>query len=240
MTGLVLSLFPGIGLLDQAFEEAGFCVVRGPDLLWGGDVRRFHPPAGRFDGIIGGPPCQAHSSFRHMNAAAGNTVAEDMTPEFARVVADAQPRWWLMENAPAVPDLALPGYTVSRTEFDNRWLGEEQARRRSFQFGASGGHHVLRISFAALEHQNTETTCLASEGRAGRILRNPDGTARYTPKRAWSRFCELQGLPADFLSDAPLTNEGKYRVVGNGVPLPMGRAVAAAVLSAITPAAEAA
>lgn len=43
---LILSLFPGIGLLDMAFEEEGFCVVRGPDLLWGGDIRRFHPPAG--------------------------------------------------------------------------------------------------------------------------------------------------------------------------------------------------
>lgn len=55
---LVLSLFPGIGLLDMAFCEEGFCVVRGPDLLWGGDIRKFHPPAGRFDGVIGGPPCQ--------------------------------------------------------------------------------------------------------------------------------------------------------------------------------------
>ena len=55
MTDLVLSLFPGIGLLDMAFEEEGFCVVRGPDLLWGGDIRRFHPPAGRFEGVIGGP-----------------------------------------------------------------------------------------------------------------------------------------------------------------------------------------
>ena len=41
---LVLSLFPGIGLLDSAFEEEGFCVVRGPDLLWGGDVGRFTRP----------------------------------------------------------------------------------------------------------------------------------------------------------------------------------------------------
>jgi DNA (cytosine-5)-methyltransferase 1 len=30
---LVLSLFPGIGLLDMAFDEEGFCVVRGPDGL---------------------------------------------------------------------------------------------------------------------------------------------------------------------------------------------------------------
>lgn len=30
MTELVLSLFPGIGLLDKGFEQAGFSVVRGP------------------------------------------------------------------------------------------------------------------------------------------------------------------------------------------------------------------
>lgn len=30
---LVLSLFPGIGLLDRGFEDLGFCVVRGPDLI---------------------------------------------------------------------------------------------------------------------------------------------------------------------------------------------------------------
>jgi len=34
----VLSLFPGIGLLDSAFEEQGFTVVRGPDLLWSDDL----------------------------------------------------------------------------------------------------------------------------------------------------------------------------------------------------------
>src|SRR6266852_4876882 len=67
MSGFVLSLFPGIGLLDMAFEEEGFCVVRGPDLLWGGDIRRFHPPAGKFDGVIGGPPCQMFSRMRHLN-----------------------------------------------------------------------------------------------------------------------------------------------------------------------------
>lgn len=36
MNNLILSLFPGIGLLDRAFEEIGYTVVRGPDLLWGG------------------------------------------------------------------------------------------------------------------------------------------------------------------------------------------------------------
>jgi hypothetical protein len=78
--GLVLSCFPGIGLLDRAFEEEGFCVVRGPDLLWGGDIRTFHPPAGRFDGVIGGPPCQLFSSFRHLNPNVGRHG--NLIPEF--------------------------------------------------------------------------------------------------------------------------------------------------------------
>lgn len=53
VSGLVLSLFPGIGLLDMAFEAEGFCVVRGPDVLWGGDIRTFHPPADVFEGVSG-------------------------------------------------------------------------------------------------------------------------------------------------------------------------------------------
>lgn len=35
MENLILSLFPGVGLLDKGFEEEDFCVVRGPDVLWG-------------------------------------------------------------------------------------------------------------------------------------------------------------------------------------------------------------
>jgi DNA (cytosine-5)-methyltransferase 1 len=233
MSGHVLSLFPGIGLLDMAFEEEGFCVVRGPDLLWGGDVRSFSPPAGRFDGIIGGPPCQAHSRFKYINAARGLTLAEDLTPEFVRVVASAAPAWWLMENAPAVPDAPVPGYIVDRVELDNRWLGEEQERRRAFQFGTRDGRR-LRVATTPFQAAARASTCLASEGRAGRILRTPEGKARYTPRRSWPEFCRLQGLPADFLADAPLTNEGRYRMVGNGVPLAMGRAVARAVKRAIT------
>src|SRR2546430_5458831 len=97
---LVLSLFPGIGLLDQAFEQEGFCIVRGPDLLWGGNIKRFHPPAGRFDGIIGGPPCQAFSRLRYVVEHNGGKIAENLIPEFERCIAEAQPAWFLMENVP--------------------------------------------------------------------------------------------------------------------------------------------
>jgi len=101
---LVLSLFPGVGLLDMAFEQEGFCVVRGPDVLWGGDIRRFHPPAGRFDGVIGGPPCQSFSPLAHLVRANGHEPRfGNLIPEFERCVAEALPTWFVMENVPAAP-----------------------------------------------------------------------------------------------------------------------------------------
>jgi len=58
---LVLSLFPGADLLGRAFEEVGFVVVRGPELMLGQDIRSWHSLPGKFDGVIGGPPCKAFS-----------------------------------------------------------------------------------------------------------------------------------------------------------------------------------
>jgi len=233
---LVLSLFPGIGLLDTAFEEEGFCVVRGPDALWGGDVKRFHPPTGKFDGIIGGPPCQAHSRFAGINRKVGNRIAEDLIPEFKRCVVEAQPAWFLMENVPKVPDVTIHGYKVVRQPLNMRWLGHPQSRLRVWQFGTRTGAH-LPIEVAVFEHMDWEPACLASEGVSGQISNsrvNGQQKSIYHRRRDFERFCTLQGLPSDFLKDSPFAEKHKYRVVGNGVPIPMGRAIAKAVLKAVT------
>lgn len=150
MSGLVLSLFPGIGLLDMAFEEEGFCVVRGPDLLWGGDIRKFHPPAGKFDGVIGGPPCQTHSSMSHLcligNGVPGGHRYGDMIPEFARVVSEARVEWFLMENVKNAPTPQIGDYRLNVILLNNRWLGEDQNRLRKFCFGSrSGGRSWLSM-----------------------------------------------------------------------------------------------
>ena len=102
---LVLSIFPGIGLLDMAFEEEGFCIVRGPDLLWGGKRKK--------------------------------------KPGVSRLGPDTGPR----------------------------------------------------MSTAAM--------------------------------------LELQGCPSDLLDEAPFTESAKRKAIGNGVPLPMGRAIARAVTAAL-------
>jgi DNA (cytosine-5)-methyltransferase 1 len=247
MTQLVLSLFPGIGLLDMAFEEAGFCVVRGPDLLWGGDVREFHPPAGKFDGVIGGPPCQAFSRLVHIVKAKGQTPKPNLIPEFERIVADARPIWFVMENVPDAPTPHLAYYDLRSELVRDDWCGGETSRLRRFTFGTILGPTLannFRIETMALHRPDPERTVVATSSKEGalaksqgelksgvsaRLKRQAGALPGQNPRRSFEKCCELQGLPRDFLKDAPFTSEGKYRVVGNGVPLPMGRAVAAAV-----------
>ena len=240
MTDLVLSLFPGIGLLDMAFEEAGFCVVRGPDRLWGGDIHAFHPPAGRFDGIIGGPPCQAFSRLRHLVAHNGYQTAPNLIPEYERVVTGARPAWFLMENVPAAPEPVVAGYGITSLLLNNRWVGGVQHRERRFSFGLRGGHLVNLAAYLQVEaFDPAEWTpaVLAGGGCASvrtSVKANKKGIPDSTSAAGVRRSCELQGLPANFLDDTPFTVEGKQRAIGNGVPLPMGRAIAAAVVAALT------
>lgn len=240
---LVLSLFPGIGLLDRAFEEEGFCVVRGPDLLWGGDIRNFHPLAGKFDGVIGGPPCQLFSRLRHLNKRAGLKQG-NMIPEFERVIVEARPDWFLMENVPEAPEPKVKDYRGNSFLLDNRWLGEDQARRRRFSFGSilllRGGYDLRKhLSVAALESPRPMKAVLANGGRRSIPVKlGGNGQVKGTkPVRdslyTIERMLELQGLPAGFLEDAPFTHQGKRKAIGNGVPLPMGRAVARAVKAAL-------
>ena len=135
MRGLVLSLFPGVGMFDCGFEEA-FAVVRGPDPLWGGRIQEFHPPSGRFDGVIGGPPCQAFSSLANLVRAKGlEPKWGNLIPEFSRCIEEAQPEWFVMENVPKAPEPKPLGYSVTSFLLDNCWLGEAQMRKRRFSFG---------------------------------------------------------------------------------------------------------
>lgn len=237
---LVLSLFPGIGLLDMAFEEHGFCIVRGPDQLWGGDIHRFHPPSGRFDGIIGGPPCQAFSAFRTLVAKNGGAIAANLIPEYERCVAEAMPGWFLMENVPNAPTPVVDGYAVMSLLLNNRWFGGEQQRVRRFSFGVRGEAKVslaCYLDVALFEHVTYAPTVCAAGGVKPGIAATTRNTraAHYGWKTATALFesLRLQGLPADFLDAAPFTLRGKHQVIGNGVPLPMGRAIANAVQRAL-------
>jgi len=264
---LVLSLFPGIGLLDMAFEQEGFCIVRGPDVLWGGDVRRFHPPADVFDGVIGGPPCQAFSRLAIMVRHNGYEPRfGNLIPEFERCVQEARPRWFLMENVPAAPEPQIGGYVTRHQVVNNRWfsdsefLGAEQNRTRRISFGTVDGQR-LHWDVALFEHQAVATGVTSSDGggvmrgrrqavlgdtRAVSIKIGGSGKLKATRSAAVTAghggapqkniyvysledACELQGLPREFTEHMPFRKDAKLKAVANGVPLPMGRAIARAV-----------
>ena len=215
--GLVLSLFPGIGLLDRGFELEGWCVVRGPDLIFGGDVRTFSAPAGHFAGVIGGPPCQEFSKARR-KLPSGEGIA--MLREFLRIVNDARPEWWLLENVPCVPNVKLAPYHVQRLDFDARECGLAQSRLRHFQFGSLDASQLSPERGPVTATGESQAACMASEGRR-------------TGRRDWDSFCKLQGLPKA-LKLPSFTVAARYEAVGNGVPLPMARAMARAIARRVT------
>ena len=207
---LILSIFPGADLLGRAFEAEGFCVVRGPDIVWGGDVREFHAPAGRFNGVIGGSPCQDFSRARR-SPPTGEGL--ELLGHFARVVAEASPDWFLLENVPGVPDITAPGYAVQRFNLNASECGARQNRLRAFQFGSRDG--TCLVIDRGVTPAEVSPCCMATEGTR-------------EDRRAFPDFCELQGLPRTF--DLPgLSRGAKYRAVGNGVPLQMGGVIARAV-----------
>jgi DNA (cytosine-5)-methyltransferase 1 len=276
---LILSLFPGIGLLDRAFELEGFCVVRGPDVIWGGDIRNFHPPAGKFSGVIGGPPCQMFSRLAHMVRHNGHEPKfGNLIPEYERCVREAAPQWFLMEEVVDAPRPVVEGYEVWPTRLNNRQCFDEagnpadQNRLRAISFGFRGRRVVLPIETAAMHSTNFEyAACGGTHGESGlsresRGVGSPEAVARalarkrgvpiaiggsgkpkpatrrlndcvgdnIKSKSSFANLCRLQGLPEDFLADSPLTVSGKCKAVGNGVPLPMGRAIAKAIKEVIS------
>jgi DNA (cytosine-5)-methyltransferase 1 len=237
---LVLSLFPGIGLLDMAFEAEGFCVVRGPDPLWGGGVRNFSPPTGRFDGVIGGPPCQQFSRLRTLVHATGGTVAENLIPEFERVVHEAQPTWFLMENVPDAPLPNVNDYHIQNQILSNRQdCGGEQERVRRFSFGWRinvGPVPLFAVDWWAPPVPTMyQRTVLAKGVAVDPTKRTRSGKRRIADvrsKKAFEIAVRAQGLPEGF-DLPPFTIDGKIKVVGNGVPLMMGQTIARAVRRAI-------
>jgi len=212
VTQLVLSTFPGIDVLGMGFEDAGFCVVKTGDPMFGQrGVEEFHPPPGKFDGVIGGPPCKGDSLLAHLNGDRSITYFE----EFCRILDEVRPIWWLMEAVRPHPELDL-GHIL---KLSPRWLGEKQSRVRYFHSNIDLEQYV-RVSL--FENHVYNRAVLAGHGGAyGSTYR---GMTKYTLEQA----AILQGLPADF--DIPAFKvRYKQEVVGNAVPLRVAAEMANAV-----------
>lgn len=207
---LVLSLFPGIDLLGHAFSLEGFAVVRGPDPALGtGDIRTFDVPS-RFDGIIGGSPCQDFSRARR-SPPTGEGL--ELLGHFKRIVESCRPYWWVLENVPSVPNLIIEGYRHQRIDLRACEFGHRQNRLRHFQFGSIYWPPLIVPRGQSVTE--LQRCVMASEGsRPGR--------------RSLADVAELQGMPRDF-DIRYFTMGAKYSALGNGVPIGMGRAIARAI-----------
>lgn len=221
MTELVLSLFPGVGLLDRAFAAAGFCVVQAQDKITGGDIRDFAGVRGRLDGIVAGPPCQGFSVLLNKKRLDPNHPSvinsRQMLQHTCRVITVCRPKWFLIENVPCVPDVRIDGYSIQRIPITDLECGGVQLRSRHIQFGSLNGDIIRPIRV---------NDCT----RTRRKGRKPKSVTTKTDKSTdYPDICRRQGL------DEPIELEGwyrtaKFKAVGNGVPLRMGKILAEAVV----------
>ena len=247
MTQLVLSVCPGLDILGMGFEDAGYCVVRGGEPMFGQrGIEGFHPPAGKFDGVIGGPPCQMWATPGNLHP---DVVRINLIPEFERVVLEAQPAWFLMENVTRAPIPLVDGYEIVDRKIYAWELGNPQRRYRRFTFGGKPpvaflwphGQKPPRGAVTLISKHNgaqmpgqrevaqTLTGTLSTQRlRAGeKAARGDNGKTTYT----LAQYTEGFGLPEEW--DAPaLLKAYKFKVLGNAVPLQVARALAEAVIYA--------
>lgn len=227
----MLHLYPGGGLLDKPFEEAGFCVVRGPDLLHGRRMSDWKLPApGAFSGIIGGPPCQPFSIATGSN----ESTHTDQIGEFWRICNYLQPDFAIMEEVVDAGVLNHPDIpTDVRVAILRDWdCGGKTERVRGFW------HRGCSIIPPATRDGKGEWSVLArswdkvvSDGPRARVCMHSNLSSR--------RACELQGFPEfmEHIEDERRVIPDKLIVhmMGNGVPRAMGEWVVRAVLGTPQP-----
>lgn len=176
---LVLSLFPGIGLLDMAFEEAGFCVVRGPDLIHGGDIRKWNLPyRGLINGVIAGPPCQGFScanAFRKDPDHRSVRNSNELLQLTCRIIEQVDPVWALIENVPAVPDVSINGEPLQRIAINDFECGGRQLRWRAIQWYHRKGFHLRPVRV----NDRAETRRIGRKPEAIRRLQNSAGSRGF-------------------------------------------------------------
>lgn len=159
----VIDLFAGIGGLSLGFEKAGFELIEAYD-NWDYSIEIYNNNFShkcikldlsnvtdfsafkKADIIIGGPPCQDYSSAGKRDENGGRAT---LTVEFARIVCEAKPQYFVMENVALIEkSKTLPkaiemfkkaGYGLTKIVLNAYYCGAPQDRKRFFMIGVLGG-----------------------------------------------------------------------------------------------------
>ncbi|HWL10364.1 MAG TPA: DNA cytosine methyltransferase [Planctomicrobium sp.] len=171
------------------------------------DESRCGVTPGTVTGVIGGPPCQNYSDAnRNRNQEEGDRLVK----HYLRIVTEAQPEWFVMENVRNVPDVVVPGYHVQRLDITDAECGGKQRRLRHIQFGSKSGHIIRPV--------RTQDTRPVTPAVLTRMASKHDRHSRRLAR---------QSAPA--LPLRSLTPSARARVVGNGVPWLVSTTLARAV-----------
>lgn len=160
-----VDLFSGCGGMSLGFAQAGFNVLAAFD-NWKPAVEVYrenfeHPIFQQDlsdvdaaetairpyspDLIFGGPPCQDFSTAGHQDEDGGRAI---LSIAFARIVADLQPQWFVMENVATIKNsksfskacdlYRQAGYGITCQVLDAAYCHVPQARKRMFIIGGLG------------------------------------------------------------------------------------------------------
>jgi hypothetical protein len=202
----ILSLCTSAGLWDRAWIEAGHEVIAGCEIeahkrsmyeaFCGGshlchDIRDLPDlvRGEKFDGVIGGIPCQSFSKLRSIR----DPKFPDLTAEAIAVLEAIECDWFLFEN---VAKLAIPG--ASHTMLNAMHYGRpHQSRVRWFT-------HSNNISPGEKLFHGSVDDLVAYPVVAGRIY----GPKRGAAIQGWPEFAKLTQFPCVQLVRRPECRSG--------------------------------
>lgn len=165
MSMTFVDLFAGCGGMTLGFQNAGFEAVAAFD-NWDAAIKVYRSnfthdihkldlgdyqeslrslDTYQFDMVIGGPPCQDFSHAGKRNEELGRA---DLTVNFAQVIANRKPKWFVMENVDravksqryqhAYNILREARYSLTQRIIDASLCGVPQRRKRLFLIGELG------------------------------------------------------------------------------------------------------
>lgn len=170
-----IDLFSGIGGISLACHMAGVKPIihseigkyqsmvlanRFPDVPNVGDVTKFDatPYEGSIYLVAGGTPCQNFSLLHNREGLSGEKSS--LFYEYARIVREAKPKWFLWENVPnalrtngghdfraVLNQMGQFGYSMAWRVLDSQYWGVAQRRKRLFLIGSLGDGRSAEVFY---------------------------------------------------------------------------------------------
>jgi len=238
----VADLFCGCGGFSLGFDMVGFDVVFGLD-SWRVACESFqanfpkaevvckdaleidHSEIPDADIIIGGPPCQGFSIARAgiWDKIDKRDFDTSLVEWFLKVVEAKRPKYWIMENVPAVADLI----SAPKVKVLEMWrYGVPQMRRRMFagvfEDPRESPVEVIFPAVLASENKGGVVERRMRHGRLGIRLGSVFRRRSFLPEAML-----VQTFPLDYILAGNLTE--RYMQIGNAVPPLMAYRLAEAI-----------